>query len=313
MSGEFDRIARHFAPLAAAAALGLADDAAVWTPPAGRELVLTVDQMVENVHFLPEDPADLVARKLLRRNLSDLAAMGAAPVGYLLTTALRADTPESWLAAFAAGLAADQATYGIELFGGDSTSTPGPLMTSVTMFGTVAPGDAWRRNGARPGDAILVTGTIGDAVLGLEAVRGTIADPTGFLRQRRLLPEPRIGLPIGSLVHAAIDISDGLVQDLTHLCRAAGIGATIEAARLPTSEAARALGPATLETRLAGGDDYELILAAHPDDIPAIAKACTLIQITRIGTFTPTPTITILDPHGAPMTLATTGWQHFWG
>ncbi|HEX7390428.1 MAG TPA: thiamine-phosphate kinase, partial [Acidiphilium sp.] len=214
IGGEFDRIARYFAPLAGNGALNLADDAALWTPPSGKTAVLTVDQMIEGVHFLPDDPPGCVARKLLRRNLSDLAAMGAEPVAYLLTTALRAETPEAWLADFAAGLAQDQKHYGITLFGGDSTSTPGPLMTSVTMIGTVTPGGELRRAGARAGDAVYVTGTIGDAVLGLMATRGKLDDPSGYFRERRLLPEPRVGLHLAGPVHAAIDISDGLVQDL---------------------------------------------------------------------------------------------------
>ncbi|MDD2877895.1 MAG: thiamine-phosphate kinase [Acidiphilium sp.] len=310
--GEFDRIARYFAPLANEAALGLTDDAAVWTPPAGTSLVLTVDQMVEGVHFLPDDPPDCVARKLLRRNLSDLAAMGAEPIGYLLTTALRADTPETWLADFADGLRLDQQKFGIALFGGDSTSTPGPVMTSVTMIGHVAPGLAWHRAGARAGDAVFVTGTIGDAVLGLEAARGKLADPTGYFRERRLLPEPRIGLRLASWVHAAIDVSDGLVQDLGHICENSGLGAEIEAALVPASVPARAAGEAWLETRLTGGDDYELVLAAPAGTEPALRAACAPVPITRIGVFTDSHRkIVVTDGHGVVMAFAHPGWQHF--
>ncbi|HQT84177.1 MAG: thiamine-phosphate kinase [Acidiphilium sp. 37-64-53] len=310
--GEFDRIARYFAPLANEAALGLTDDAAVWSPPPGRQLVLTVDQMIEGIHFLPDDPPDCVARKLLRRNLSDLAAMGAAPIGYLLTTALRAATPQAWLADFADGLAQDQRTYNITLFGGDSTSTTGPIMTSVTMIGHVAPGTALLRTGARSGDAIFVTGTIGDAVLGLEAARGNIADPGGFFSTRRLLPEPRIGLPLAGPVHAAIDVSDGLIQDLAHLCTNARLGAVIEAALVPQSSAARAAGDAWLETRLTGGDDYELILAAPATAEPALRAACGTVPLTRIGTMTAAHSnIIINDASGTPLHFARQGWQHF--
>lgn len=312
MNGEFDRIARYFAPLADEAALGLNDDAAVWTPPPGQALVLTVDQMIENIHFLPDDPADFVARKLVRRNLSDLAAMGATPIGYLLTTALRADTPETWLARFAEGLRLDQEIYRIGLFGGDSTSTNGPIMASVTMIGHVAPGRALRRSGAEAGDAIFVTGTIGDAVLGLEAARDNLADPTGKLRERRLLPEPRIGLRFAGLVHAAIDISDGLVQDLGHICKQSGIGAVIAAASVPASAAARGAGDSWLETRLTGGDDYELILAAPAGAESDLRAACGGAQLTRIGNFTDRHTeVVVLDGAGSPLSLTTGGWQHF--
>lgn len=312
MSGEFDRIARYFAPLASGEALGLADDAALWTPPDGKTLVLTVDQMIEGVHFLHDDPPDCVARKLLRRNLSDLAAMGAAPIGYLLTTALRSDTQEAWLAEFASGLAMDQVRYGISLFGGDSTSTPGPMMTSVTMFGAVAHDAAWRRGGALDGDAVFVTGTIGDAVLGLQAARGRLDDVDGHFRARRLLPEPRVGLALGDLVHAAIDISDGLVQDLGHVCRTSGLGAVIDANLVPASDAARSLGDAWLDARLTGGDDYELIIAAAPESEAALCAACGAVPLTRIGRFSALESgVVVLDGDGAPRRIARGGWQHF--
>lgn len=311
MIGEFDRIARYFVPLAAAPSLGLNDDAACLRPDPARDQIITVDQMLEGVHFLADDPPDLIARKLLRRNLSDLAAMGATPLHYLLTTALRADTPEPWLAQFAQGLAEDQARYHVTLIGGDSTATPGPLAFSVTMIGTIQPGSVLRRSGAQSGDAIFVTGTIGDAALGLAAARGDCPDPTGFFRTRRLLPEPRLNLPIHALVHAAIDISDGLLQDLTHLCRQSNLTAYLHARAVPASPDASQLGLDWLMPRLTGGDDYELILAAPPDHEAALRQACAPIPITRIGHFAPgTPRIALLDD--PPLTLPDRiGWTHF--
>ena len=181
MGDEFSRIARYFAPLAGPEGRGLKDDAAVLAPRPGFELVLTVDQMLEGVHFLPHDPAGLVARKLLRRNLSDLAAMGAVPLGYLLTTALPRQVEEAWLAAFAEGLRHDQELFGFALFGGDSSSSLGPISLSATFIGEVTAGAALGRAGARAGDEIWVTGTIGDAALGLRARRGLLADDDGFL------------------------------------------------------------------------------------------------------------------------------------
>ena len=314
LPGEFALIARHFRPLAGPGGLGLADDAALLAPPPGRELVLTVDAMVAGVHFLPDDPPDLVARKLLRVNLSDLAAKGATPLGYLLALAAPRATPESWFAGFAAGLAQDQATFAIALLGGDTTSTPGPVTLSLTALGHVAPGGMIRRAGAQPGDLVFVTGTIGDGALGLLVSQGRLADPSGWLRDRYLLPRPRLGLLRPGLVSAGMDVSDGLVQDLGHLCRAAGLAAEIEAALVPLSPAARAAGPQFLPTCLTGGDDYELLLAAPAAAEPALAAAAAEadIPLTRIGRFhSGPPGVIVRGADGAPMPLGAGGWSHF--
>lgn len=312
---EFARIARHFRPLAAPQALGLEDDVAILAPPAGRELVLTCDAMVAGVHFLPDDPADLVAQKLLRVNLSDLAAKGGHPIGYLLTVSVPRATQDEWFAAFARGLAADQARFGLGLLGGDTTSTPGPVSLSLTMLGHVAPGMAVRRAGARAGDGVWVTGTIGDAALGLAVAEHRLADPSGFLLGRYRLPEPRLGLAIAGIASAGMDVSDGLVQDLLHLCRASGLAAEIEAAAVPASEAAREAGPAWLERRLTGGDDYELLLAvpqAREDALARAAAAAGGLSISRIGRFrTGPPGVHVRATDGTPMRLASGGWSHF--
>ena len=220
LPAEFSLIARHFRPLAGPGAMDLTDDAAVLTPPPGRQLVLTADAMVAGVHFLPDDPPDLVGRKLLRVNLSDLAAKGAVPLGYLMTVSTPRDTPEAWFAGFAAGLAQDQATYRVTLLGGDTTSTPGPISLSLTILGHVAPDTAVHRFGAQDGDEIWVTGTIGDGALGLAVARGRLIDPTGFLLSRYRLPQPRVGIALAGIASAGMDVSDGLVQDLGHICRA---------------------------------------------------------------------------------------------
>ncbi len=308
---EFARIARFFAPLAGEAGLGLKDDAALLMPPPGRQLVLTVDQMLESVHFFSNDDPALIARKLLRRNLSDLAAMGAAPLGYLLTTALPASLGEDWLERFAAGLGEDQRRFGIRLMGGDSSSARADISLTATLIGTVAPGEALPRNGARAGDEIWVTGTIGDAALGLEARRGALADPTGDLTRRSLLPEPRLGLFLAGVVTAAIDVSDGLVQDLGHICEGSGLGAELWAGRVPASPAAAALGPDYLAPRLTGGDDYELLLAVPPERGEALRAACGVLPVTRIGVFRPGAGVRVVGPNGAPLDLASPGWKHF--
>ena len=312
VSREFDRIARYFAPLAGPEALGLADDAAVWAPPHGHEAVLTVDQMIEGVHFLPDDPVEHVACKLLRRNLSDLAAMGAQPIGYLLTFAVPRETPEAWFAAFAKGLAMDQAEYGVRLFGGDSASTSGPISLTATLIGIVAIGEALRRSGAKAGDALYVTGTVGDAVLGLEAARGNLADPTGYLTARRLLPSPRVGLRLANIAHAVIDVSDGLAQDLGHICRASRLDAEIIAHDVPLSDAARAAGPEWLELRLTGGDDYELLIAAPESAEIALRAACGAVPLTRIGQFMQgAAEVRVLGEDGTSLRFEQAGWSHF--
>jgi thiamine-monophosphate kinase len=309
---EFSRIADYFAPLAGAEGLGLLDDAAVFAPPAGRELVLTVDQMLEGVHFLTGDPPDLIARKLLRRNLSDLAAMAATPFGYLLTMALPPCTGEDWLAAFAEGLKQDQQEFGIRLFGGDSSSAMHQISLTATLIGHVAPGAALRRNGAKAGDEIWVTGTIGDAALGLMARRGALVDATGFLTNRSMLPSPRVGLALSGIVNAAIDVSDGLLQDIGHICRASGVAAQIEAAKIPISAAAAAHGDTMLEARLTDGDDYELVLAVPKGHENALRTACGDVPVTRIGMFADgEPRVTVRDDVGQALIFSKQGWRHF--
>ncbi|MCK8783844.1 thiamine-phosphate kinase [Roseomonas sp. NAR14] len=320
MPGEFDLIARHFRPLAGEGALDLGDDAAVFAPPPGRALVAAADAMVAGVHFLPDDPPGTIGRKLLRVNLSDLAAMGAAPLGYLMTTAFPKGTPDGWVAEFAAGLAADQREFGIVLLGGDTVSTPGPLTLSLTVLGTVAPGAALRRAGALPGDDVWVSGTIGDGALGLRVLRGALpADPAGHLAERYRLPRPRLalGAALAGLAHAAMDVSDGLAQDLGHLCRAGGCGAVLDSAALPLSAAAAAAlaaDPALLPLLLTGGDDYELLFAAPPGARGAVlaAAAGTGIPATRIGRFRAGPALaTVLGKDGAELPLPRGGWSHF--
>jgi len=299
--------------LAADGGLDLLDDAALLTPPPGRQLVLTADAIVEGVHFLPGDPPDTVGRKLLRVNLSDLAAMAAAPLAYLLTVSAPRSTEDEWFAAFAAGLAQDQALFGVGLLGGDTTSTPGPLSLTATCIGHVAPGRALRRAGAAAGDEVWVTGTIGDGALGLRALQGHVPDPDGWLAGRYRLPQPRLGLALHGVASAGMDVSDGLLQDLGHLCRLAGLGARIEAPLVPLSQAAAAAGPDWLGTCLTGGDDYELLLAVPPGRSSALqaVAAAAGVQVTRIGAFVPGRGVAVLDAAGGLVPLDRPGWSHF--
>ncbi len=314
LAAEFAFIARHFGRLAGEGALGLADDAALLRPRPGRELVIAADAMVEGVHFRVLDPPRDLGRKLLRVNLSDLAAMGADACGYLMTLSVPTRCDDAFFAAFSDGLEEDQRAFGVTLLGGDTTSSPGPLMMSLTVIGDLPAGTAVRRSGAAPGDVVLVTGTIGDAALGLQALLGRLADPEGALADRYHLPRPRLGLPIRGLASSAIDVSDGLLQDASHLARASGVRIEIEAARVPLSDAARRVGPAWFDTCLAGGDDYELLLTAPEASVAALASgaASRRITLTRIGRVRPgPPAIALLDADGADVTPGRLGYSHF--
>lgn len=324
-AGEFELIERYFAPLAApaTATFGLHNDAAVLPLSLGERLVATVDTMIQGRHFL-DCPPDLVARKLLRVNLSDLAAMGAAPFGYLLASAWPLDIEESWIARFAEGLAADQQAFGVALYGGDTTGTPGPMTLSLTAFGKVAGAAVLDRASLKPGDDIYVTGTLGEGWLGLCALRGELDGLSTATRDaligRYRLPEPRLAVGRAlleeGLARSALDISDGLAADLGHLLDASGVGAEIDLPAVPLSAAVReglnALG-APPQRVLAGGDDYELLFAAAPAQraaIDALAVRCGL-PITRIGRVRAEAGLVVRDAKGAGITLEASGWRHF--
>lgn len=321
--GEFDLIARHFAPLARgeAGALGLLDDAAVLAVPSGRKLVVTTDTLVSGIHF-PEDTApEDVAAKLLRVNLSDLAAMGAEPRAYFLNTAWPAGLDEDWIARFAKGLAADQAHFSIALAGGDTVATPGPLTLTATALGWVEDGKELRRSGAGPGDAVWVSGCIGDGLLGLMAARGELEDDRDYLIGRLNRPTPRLALgrmlALEGLATAAADVSDGLVADLGHICEASGLGAEIALDRLPLSAAARAVlerRPALRPALATGGDDYELVFTARPEAAPALAALARDLglPLTELGRMAEgSAQVRLLDAAGADVTPPQGGFRHF--
>lgn len=326
VSGEFHRIRRFFRPLAESfpGALGLTNDAAVFGVPADQELVVTTDGMVAEVHFLSTDPPADIAAKLLRVNLSDLAAMAATPLAYTLVTALPKGLGDDWLAAFAAGLEADQTRYGIGLAGGDSVSTSGPISLTVTAFGLVPKGQGLPRSGGRPGDRVFVTGTIGDAALGLGVAFGSLkagneAERDALLERLRR-PEPRlsVGQGLRGLATAALDVSDGLIADLAHIAEESGCRAEVDVTRVPVSAAARSVlsaGAASIETLITGGDDYELLFTApavKAGEIAALAAA-TDVSITEIGRLTDGEAglVEALDDKGQPLPLHRRGWVHF--
>jgi thiamine-monophosphate kinase len=325
-SGEDALIARYFKPLATdPGAFGLVDDAAILKPSAD-DLVLKTDAIVEGVHFFSNDPPDTVARKVLRVNLSDLASKGAVPAGFLLTLALRS-ADDAWLAPFARGLGEDAALFGCPLLGGDTVSTPGPIMISVAAFGRVPSGKMVHRSGAKPGDRIVVTGTIGDAALGLDILKGGAAAAalagdaaaSAMLVGRYRVPQPRNALAkaVRDHAHAAMDVSDGLAGDLAKLCAASGVSAVIDAQSIPLSAAAATLlarGTVGIGTLVSGGDDYEILCAIPENRFEAFARDAggAGVAVASIGTVIADASAPkFLDPQGREIALQRLSYSHF--
>ena len=325
---EDDLIAPYLAPRAGPGGLGLPDDAAIATPRAGHDLVVTTDMLVAGVHFFADDSPDAIARKALRVNLSDLAAKGAAPLGFLLGLALPVDWTEPWLAGFVMGLGDDARAFGCPLLGGDTVAMPGPLTLSITAFGEVPAGRMVPRTGVRAGDKLYVTGTIGDAALGLHVRwakpedQAWIAalDPThaAALLDRHLRPQPRLVLREALVRHAraAMDVSDGFLGDLSKMLRLERLGTSVSARHLPLSAAVRAavqLDARLLEIALTGGDDYEIICAVAPDNgapFEADAKRAG-VAVTQVAAAAAGDGIQVLDGSGSPIRFARASFQHF--
>jgi thiamine-monophosphate kinase len=314
--GEFDLIQRWFMRPAKRAALGVGDDCALLQPAPGMQLAVSTDMLVEGRHFLSTVAPDRLGHKALAVNLSDLAACGASPLAFTLALSMpRVD--EVFLDGFARGLFALADEYGIEVVGGDTTA--GPLNICIAVFGEVPVGQALLRSGARVGDELWVSGSLGDARLALEVFRGTVAlDGAAFdaVRARMELPAPRValGIALRGLATSAIDISDGLLGDLRHVLRRSGVGATLDADALPISDV---LAAQPLELRrecaLAGGDDYELLFtapAAHESAVHA-AAASAGCAATRIGRIEATPGVRVVDREGQAITTAFASFDHF--
>ncbi len=318
--GEFELIGKLFAPLAnAPGALGLTDDVAILDPPADFDVLLTTDAIVESVDFFRNDPADGVAQKALRVNLSDLAAKGAVPAGYLLTLFLPEWPDMSWLEQFAQGLARDQAEFGLSLMGGDMSSTPGPLAISIAAYGLVPSGAMIRRAGAKVGDCVFVSGTIGDAGGGLSVLKGAApADLHDALVARYRVPLPRLALgqALRGLASAALDISDGLIADLEHLAHASGVAISVDAARVPLSAGLLSLWGDSLDTRCraaVAGDDYEIAFTAPASSRNAVMAAAhrTGVSVSEIGRVDRGSGVRLLDANGKDIGLSRKGFAHF--
>ena len=329
---EFELIRRFFAPLAAKApgAFGLTDDAAAVAVAPGRRLIVTTDALVAGVHFPEDESPQSVAARLIGVNLSDLAAMGATPEAYTMAIALPRNCNFGWIKAFADELGRQQKTHRITLIGGDTVATGGPLTVCLTALGSVAKGRELRRNGARAGDLIYVSGTIGDATLGLKVLQDGIAGlgkrhaKALVGRYRRPQPRARLGLGLVGLATAAIDVSDGLIADLGHVARTSRCTAEIDVERVPLSAAARAaiaFDPRLRERALTGGDDYELMFTARPSRRKAVAALARRLglPLTEIGRMrramgggsSGTHPVDVRDSAGRRVPLARTGYRHF--
>src|SRR4051795_12474789 len=324
--GEDALIARYFRPLATdPGAFNLVDDAAI-LKSSDEDLVVKTDAIVEGVHFFADDPPDTIARKALRVNLSDLASKGATPAGFVLTLALRT-VEDSWLAPFARGLGEDAVRFDCPLLGGDTVSTPGPVMISVTAFGRVPGGKMIHRHGAGPGDRLVVTGTIGDATLGLDILKGRAAGAAlggdtaamDSLVERYRVPQPRTALSqaVRDYASAAMDVSDGLAGDLAKLCTASGVTAVVDVPSIPLSGAAAsavASGGVAIAALVSGGDDYEILCAIPENQFLAFAKAAEAAQvaISPIGTIIAGASAPrFLDSQGRDIPLPRLSYSHF--
>jgi thiamine-monophosphate kinase len=321
---EFDWIDQCLRPLAAAApeALDLLDDAALISARPGFELVVSADAIVEGVHFRASDPLDLVARKLLRVNLSDLAAKAAEPYAYLMTLCWPAASGWPERRRFAQGLAEDQARFGVRLLGGDTTATPGPFTASLTVFGWAPSGAMVRRSAARVGDVVLVSGTIGDGWLGLRAGEeplGLGPDDAEWLLDRYRLPQPRLSLAtaLRSYANAAADVSDGLLADAGRIGRASGLRLVLDLDRIPLSAPARAWlagqgdSVAARMALAAGGDDYEVVCTAPPENASRLAAAAAAagVELSAVGEVTKGEGVRAIAK-GVERPIARAGYRH---
>lgn len=334
LHGEESIIQGYLAPLAAGypGAFGLKDDCAAITPTPGHDLVVKTDPVASGVHFLDDDPPADIAWKALAVNVSDLAAKGAEPRAYLMALSFPEAPRRDWMAAFAEGLGEAQTAFGMHLVGGDTDRRPGPVTISVTVLGEVPTGGMVQRGTAMPGDVLFVTGTLGEAALGLAlhkepalAAHWAVKEAAvraAIMRYRR--PQPRLALrdPLRRYASAAMDLSDGLAKDLGRMCRASGTGATVSIGAIPCDAVARAAvlaDPSRWNDVIAGGDDYEILVAVSAGTADlfeaaanAAGRAATVpFGVARIGEMTRSGKLEFLDPSGDPFELSRTGWDHF--
>ena len=322
--GEFEIIQTYFSPLTIAekGAFSLTDDAAVIELPSRKSLVVTTDTLVQGVHFLPKDaPADIAA-KLLRVSLSDLAAMGATPAYYNLSVAINSPIDPGWFEEFTLGLLADQNQYNIILLGGDTVKTSGPITLTITAMGYIDKGKALMRGGAKSGDDIWVSGSVGDAAIGLKVANGELSETSDVIknfflsRYLRPIPQTLLGPALVDYVNSAIDISDGLIADLNHICQTSNLGAEIQINDIPLSKAASDVlmnKPDYIELVLSGGDDFELLFTADKSfqERKEILTKTLDVKLTKIGTMVDGRSVKIFDNNGGLYPLPKFGFTHF--
>lgn len=323
---EFSRIKKFFRPLTSQrmGAMELLDDAALVPTKKTDSIVVSTDALVEKIHFHSNERADFIARKALRTNLSDLAAMGSKPFAYNLALIIgkkKSINIDQWLKLFSKGLAVDQKKFGVELIGGDTVTSFGPTSICISIFGTPNPNGSLLRRGAKVGDGIFVSGTIGDAALGL-TLRGNrslscLSKENSYCISRYRIPRPRIdlGLALGEVASAAMDISDGLFQDLSHLCGASNVGGLIDANKIPLSKEVNTFvkeNKFSIEQVITGGDDYELIFTAPVTKEKSIFNMArvTKTRVTRIGTVRSGGGISIFDKNGDVIPVSKAGYSH---
>jgi thiamine-monophosphate kinase len=315
---EFALISKYFGPLATDdAALALTDDVCLLKQRANCDLVVTTDALIAGVHFLADDPANLIASKALRVNLSDLAAKGAKPAGYLLALVLPHTVENAWLECFARGLSEDQTEFAVSLLGGDTTATPGPLTLAITALGYVPSGGMIRRSGATPGDGVYVSGTIGDAGAGLAVLKGELlaGEQSDFLigRYRRPTPRLSLGAALRGTATAALDVSDGLMADLGHIAEVSNVRITVHADRIPRSDALHRLwtGMEGIVRAVTAGDDYEIAFTARSEAAASEAGRKVGVPVTKIGQVEKGQGIVLVDGAGREVTLTRAGYTHF--
>lgn len=318
LSGEMSLIRQYFLPLASKEALGMGDDGAVFNISPGHRMVIVSDTLVEGVHFFSGDPPDLIGQKLLRCNLSDLAAMGAIPKGWLFNFTAPSSLNIQWLAQFCRGLDNDQNHYGFKLWGGDTTSAQAPLVLSATLLGEVKPNHMTRRSSANIGDSVWVSGTIGDSALGLMVHNGEISDPSGYLLQRYLRPSPRVGISLYQYGGAVMDISDGLIQDAQLMALESGVDIEIDANKVPLSRAAQEISSVRPVKLFTGGDDYELLFTVSPQKEEALSRNPYLstydgpVKVTKIGRCRKrNKGVVVLNDKKQTVDFKNMGWSHF--
>jgi thiamine-monophosphate kinase len=323
---EFDRIKKYFKPLASAerGSLDLLDDAAVLPIGSASELVISTDALVEGIHYVGDEDASLIAQKSLRTNLSDMAAMGAAPWAYtlsLILDPLKKCSADQWLDSFVAGLQIDQNKYDVRLIGGDSVVGAGPTVISITIIGKLNNKGPLVRSGALQNDDVYVSGTIGDSAAGLQVIKGSLdfldLSDQIYLKNRYYLPQPRVALgsALVGLASAAMDVSDGLIQDMGHLCSASGLAAVINWPNVPLSPPVITLLESksiSISAIINGGDDYELLFTAPSilrPDIEELSKK-TEVPLTRIGYMTEGADVVLMDKENQLISLAGAGFKH---